>query len=158
MTLRSSVGQKFYTLTDGKGGYLLGIPSQPLGRGGKMSSIFKNYKPIWLSDPQNAEYFENIAKAQAELQRYTNIRAVRPDLPKVFIEVFTVEAKTVMWETAKLTERVDNLAAAIEKLGPSFEKSFDKHGTDMKERLGEIKGDVKDGSTKIAELKKRFPL
>lgn len=59
----------------------------------------------------------------------------------------------VMWEVAKLTERVDALAKSIDGIGPAFEKALDKHSSDVKERLGEMKTDGKTSSDKVANLK-----
>ena len=57
-----------------------------------------------------------------------------------------------MWETARLTERVEGLTKAIESLGTGLDRSFDKHGAEMKERLGEIKSDLRDNAGKIDKL------
>lgn len=58
-----------------------------------------------------------------------------------------------MWETAKLTERVDGLAKSIDGLGPTWEKALDKHGVDIKERFAELKSDMKQTSDKVSNLK-----
>lgn len=60
-----------------------------------------------------------------------------------------------MRETAALSERVDHLKSAIEKLGPSFEKALDKHASDTKERLGEIKSDQKTTGERVAEIERK---
>ncbi|MFL6844246.1 MAG: hypothetical protein ACJ8ER_05125 [Allosphingosinicella sp.] len=54
----------------------------------------------------------------------------------------TNNIRFVMWETAKLTERVEGLTKAIDKLGPSFEKALEKHAVAMKERVDELKTDL----------------
>ena len=66
----------------------------------------------------------------------------------------TNNIRFVMWETAKLTERVDGLTKAIEKLGPSFERALEKHAVDVKERIADVKADVKESSGKITDLEK----
>jgi len=83
----------------------------------------------------------------------------KPDsTPEEFAEVEphelfpTNNIRFVMWETARLTERVEGLTKAIESLGTGLDRSFDKHGAEMKERLGEIKSDLRDNAGKIDKL------
>lgn len=65
----------------------------------------------------------------------------------------TNNIRFVMWETAKLTERVDGLTKAVDKLGPAFEKALDKHAADIKERISDVKADGKETSKKLGEVK-----
>jgi hypothetical protein len=55
-----------------------------------------------------------------------------------------------MWETAKLTERVEALTRAIDKLGPAFERALEKHAADMKERVADIKSDAKESNKQVS--------
>lgn len=54
---------------------------------------------------------------------------------------------------AFLIERVDNLIRASDKLEASFERALDKQAVDTKERLNEIKSDVKETNTKLTDMK-----
>ena len=58
----------------------------------------------------------------------------------------------VMFEVAKLVERVDHLSSAIEKLPASFEKAIEKLGADQKERHSELKSDHKDTRDKVSKI------
>lgn len=59
----------------------------------------------------------------------------------------------LMSETAKLIERVDGLVRSNEKLSASFDKAMEKHSADTKERLAEIKADIKEIVVKQGEMK-----
>lgn len=58
----------------------------------------------------------------------------------------------VMWEVAKLTERVEALTKAIEKVGPAMEKAMDRHAADLKEKVGDLKSDLKETDTKVVAI------
>lgn len=64
----------------------------------------------------------------------------------------TNNIRFVMWETAKLTERVEALTKAVEKLSSSFEKTSEKQTADLKEKLADIKVDLKDTDTKVVSI------
>jgi hypothetical protein len=57
-----------------------------------------------------------------------------------------------MWETAKLTERVEALTKSVDKLGPVFEKALERHSTDVKERFTEGKAENKETASKVDRL------
>jgi len=59
-----------------------------------------------------------------------------------------------MRETATLTERIEGLTKAIDKLGPSFEKALDKQAVDSKERFSDLKNDLKATDLKVADFEK----
>lgn len=65
----------------------------------------------------------------------------------------TNNIRFVMWETAKLTERVDGLTNAVEKLGPGFEKALDRHTADLKERLADLTATSKQHAKELGEVK-----
>lgn len=65
----------------------------------------------------------------------------------------TSDIRFVMRETATLTERIEGLSKAIDKLGTSFEKSLDRHSADLKERLSELRTDHKETTTKLGVAK-----
>jgi hypothetical protein len=65
----------------------------------------------------------------------------------------TNNIRFVMWETAKLTERVESLTKAIDSLGPAFEKALDKHALDTKERIADLRTEVKDAGVKFGSMK-----
>ncbi len=79
--------------------------------------------------------------------------------PKDFAQVEPEELfptnniRFVMWETAKLTERVEGLTKAIDKLAPAFERTFDKHAADMKERIADVKADAKATRDALGKVK-----
>jgi hypothetical protein len=64
----------------------------------------------------------------------------------------TSDIRFVMVEMGKLTERLDGLVAAVDKLPPAIEKSAEKHTADMKERFVEVKADLKESREKIQGL------
>lgn len=64
----------------------------------------------------------------------------------------TSDIRFVMVEMGKLTERLDGLIAAVEKLPPAIEKSAERQTADMKERFVEVKADIKDSREKIQGL------
>jgi hypothetical protein len=66
----------------------------------------------------------------------------------------TNNIRFVISETAKLIERVDNLSKATEKLSGSFEKALEKHASDVRERISDVKSDVKESAGKIDALEK----
>lgn len=65
----------------------------------------------------------------------------------------TSDIRFVMVEVSKLTERLDNLISTVEKLSPTFEKALDKHTTDVKERLTDMKADSKETREKLGTMK-----
>lgn len=67
----------------------------------------------------------------------------------------TSDIRFVMRETATLTERIEGLTKAIDKLGPSFEKALERQATDIKERLSELKTDLKETDRKVGEFEKK---
>jgi chromosome segregation ATPase len=67
----------------------------------------------------------------------------------------TSDIRFVMRETATLTERIEGLTRAIDKLGPAFEKALEKHAADVKERLADLKSESKDSSGKIQDIEKK---
>lgn len=60
-----------------------------------------------------------------------------------------------MRETAALAERVANLQGAVEKLGILFEKAIERQTADHKERLGELKSDLKEVDGKVSGIEKK---
>jgi hypothetical protein len=65
----------------------------------------------------------------------------------------TSDIRFVMRDVATLTERIDALTKAVEKIGPSFEKALDKQMVDMKERFSELKAEIKESNGKQVEIK-----
>jgi hypothetical protein len=65
----------------------------------------------------------------------------------------TSDIRFVMTEVAALKERVDGLIKSVEKIGPAFEKSADRQSADFKERIAEVKIDLKEGTVKLSEVK-----
>lgn len=65
----------------------------------------------------------------------------------------TSDIRFVMRETATLTERIEGLTKAIDKLGPSLEKALDKQAADLKERIADIKADSTKTSDKLETVK-----
>ncbi len=66
----------------------------------------------------------------------------------------TNNIRFVISETAKLIERVDALTKVSEKVGETLDRSLDKHTADVKERIAEVRADVKESAGKIADLEK----
>jgi len=64
----------------------------------------------------------------------------------------TSDIRFVMRETAALSERIEGLSKAIEKLGPGFDKALEKNATDLKERIADLKSDAKESVEKIREI------
>ena len=75
----------------------------------------------------------------------------------------TTNIRFVMWEVARLTERLESLAKVVEKASDAAEKSAEKqaanvkealglHSADLKERLAEVKADVKEAKAEIIAL------
>jgi methyl-accepting chemotaxis protein len=63
----------------------------------------------------------------------------------------TNNIRFVIWEVARLTERVDNISAAVDKVGESIAKGFDRHSADLKERIGELKQPMVDLRADVKE-------
>ena len=119
-----------------------------------------------------------------------NTRLPGPSDPEEFPQVEPTELhptnniRFVMWEVAKLTERVDNLSTSVEKMAAALEKNADQHATsasqtaernlttlkeslatnyaDVKERLtdfkasvDDIKDDVKEAKSDLVEIGKK---
>lgn len=70
----------------------------------------------------------------------------------------TSDIRIVIREVGMLTERIDNLVRTVEKLGSGFEKALDKQSADLKERLADVKTDIKatDGKVVLIENKVSF--
>lgn len=66
----------------------------------------------------------------------------------------TSDIRFVMRETSALGERIDNLKDAVEKLTPIFEKALDRHSADLKERIADLKSDLKCTDGKVADMEK----
>lgn len=66
----------------------------------------------------------------------------------------TSDIRFVMIEVSKLTERVDNLAATVVKLPGDLERILERHALDVKERIGELKTDVKETRTDVHDIQK----
>jgi ElaB/YqjD/DUF883 family membrane-anchored ribosome-binding protein len=77
----------------------------------------------------------------------------------------TNNIRFVMWEVARLTEKVDQLSTSIDKLAGTFEKASDKqtaalkdgladHSADVKERLNELKAPIDEIKADVKEAKK----
>lgn len=64
------------------------------------------------------------------------------------------DIRFVMRETSALGERIDNLKDAVEKLTPIFEKALDRHSADLKERIADLKSDLKCTDGKVADMEK----
>lgn len=95
-----------------------------------------------------------------------------PTTPDDFVEVEPTELhptnniRFVMWEVARLTERLEALAKAFEKSAESSDRLADKqatslkdalglHATDIKERIAEVKVDVKEARNELREIDKK---
>ena len=66
----------------------------------------------------------------------------------------TSDIRFVIRETATLTERVDTLVKAVDKIGPALEKALEQSSIDAKERASEIKVELKEIGTKVHDLEK----
>lgn len=66
----------------------------------------------------------------------------------------TSDIRFVIVEVSKLAERVEGLAAAVEKVAPGLERALDKHAADVKERTTELKADAKEDRGKLTEIEK----
>lgn len=93
-----------------------------------------------------------------------NKRLPPPDgseVPRDFAEVAprdlhaTSDIRFVMRETATLTERIEGLTKTIDRLLPSFEKAFEKHASEVKERLADLKADTKATDGKVVEIENK---
>lgn len=67
----------------------------------------------------------------------------------------TNNIRFVMFEVAKLVERVDHLTKAIEKLPASMEKATDKISADAKERHVELKSEHKDTRDRVITIESK---
>ena len=65
----------------------------------------------------------------------------------------TSDIRFVMRDMGTLTERIDGLIKSVEKIGPASEKALDKHSTDVKERLAELKAEIKEGANNQRDMK-----
>lgn len=50
---------------------------------------------------------------------------------------------------------MEGLTKAIDKLGPAFEKSLERHSLDQKERIADLKSDLKETDGKVVEIEKK---
>lgn len=90
------------------------------------------------------------------------VEAVPPQSPEDFPQTppprdlhRTTDIRFVITEIATLTERVGTMQRTLAQLPELIEKALDRHSSDLKERIIELKSDFKETDGKVAEIEKK---
>jgi hypothetical protein len=65
------------------------------------------------------------------------------------------DIRLVMRDIGALTERIDGLIKSVEKIGPASEKALDKQTAEVKEKLADLKADLKETDSKVVDIEKK---